>query len=314
MKNKIIAIVGPTASGKTFASVELAKSLETEIISCDSMQVYKEMNIGTAKASKEEMQGIKHHLIDFLDVGIDFSVSEYVGLADKKIKEIHSKNKVPIIAGGTGLYVKSLIYGIDFKENSRDERLRQELLREVEKGNSEILYDKLLSLDAKACDNIHINNTKRLVRALEYCLVTGEKISEQSIIKEPKYDCLMLGISFRDREKLYDRINKRVDLMILQGLEDEAREYFKKSTKTSAQAIGYKELLPYFEGKISKEEAIDNIKRETRRYAKRQITWFKAQENINWFFIDDYKSLDEVLSEMKKCTNKFLFGGEKFEN
>ncbi|MFI3205982.1 MAG: tRNA (adenosine(37)-N6)-dimethylallyltransferase MiaA [Clostridia bacterium] len=305
-KIKIIAIVGPTASGKTGLSVQLAKRFNAEIISCDSMQIYKGMNIGTAKVTKEEMQGIEHHLIDFLEPTEDFSVSDYVSLADKKIKEIHEKGKIPMIVGGTGLYLRSLLYGVNFKENSRDDSIREKLEKEIEQGKSQELFDKLVLLDPKASEIIHINNKKRLVRALEYCLVTGEKFSEQSVISESKYDFCLIGLNFKDREKLYERINKRVDMMLSMGLVEEAEKYFGTETKTSAQAIGYKELFPCFKGEISFEEAAENIKRETRRYAKRQITWFKSEKGINWVYIDDEKNLVEIT---EKTINNFI-GGE----
>lgn len=291
-KLKVIAVAGPTASGKSGLAIELAKKLDAEVISCDSMQIYKGMDIGTAKVTADEADGIVHHLIDFVDPAYSFSVSDYVNLAHETILDIKSRNKNVIIAGGTGLYLRSLLYGIEFSDNSSDEKLRDELTKKAE-TNADELFEQLKILDPVASENIHVNNTKRLVRALEYCLVTGEKISEQSVIKESKYDYYLAILEYNDREKLYQRINYRVDLMIEQGLLEEARDFI-NNKGTAVQAIGYKELNPYFQGEIDLETATENIKRETRRYAKRQLTWFRKEQNAHRFNVDEYEDKEQL--------------------
>ncbi len=305
-KTKILAVVGPTASGKTGLSVELAKMFSGEIISCDSMQVYKGLDVGTAKVTQDEMQGIPHHLIDFLEIGEEFSVSEYVDIARVKIDEITARGNVPIIVGGTGLYIRSLIYGVNFTDNSRDEALRLELEERIRQGKIEELYKELKDLDEVAAQNIHINNHVRVIRALEYCKLTGEKFSMQSLIKDAKYDFLMFYLEYKNREILYDRINRRVDIMMESGLLEEAKHFFEKEKKTAAAAIGYKELFPYIKGEITIEEAVENIKRESRRYAKRQITWFKAEKNTTSLMVDSFENSEALLKTAIDYTEKFL--------
>ncbi len=308
----VIAVVGPTASGKSGMAVELALKLNGEIISCDSMQVYKGMDIATAKVTENEMKNVKHHLLDIVDFNTAFSVSDYVELCDKAILDIVNRAKMPILTGGTGLYARSLLYGIEFDDNSRDEKLREDLTKEYENGKKEELYSRLLELDPKACETVHMNNGKRLIRALEYCITTGKKISQQSPKREKsaKYNFLMICLNFRDRQKLYDRINKRVDIMMDEGLLDEALIYHKKiqeeKTATAMQAIGYKELFPYFDGKVELLDAVENIKRETRRYAKRQLTWFKKEENIEFVYVDDFKSFEELFLHIQNLCINFL--------
>lgn len=307
MNNKIIAVAGPTASGKSGLAVALAKIFEAQVISCDSMQIYKGMDIGTAKVTDKEMDGVKHHLIDFVDIDTDFSVSDYVEKAEEVIKTLQSENVLPIIAGGTGLYLRSLLYGVNFTDNSRDENLRKDLELKAANGEIEALWENLKELDPKATEKIHINNHKRVIRALEYCLVTGEKFSNQSVINQAKYDFFFIVLAFKDRQKLYDRINLRVDLMMEQGLLQEAKEYYKlRNDSTCSQAIGYKELFPYFDGEISLETVVENIKRETRRYAKRQLTWFKKEQNVRWIYIDDFKNNNELINEVAGLCTEFL--------
>ena len=283
-KIKVICVVGATASGKTALAVSIAKAVGGEIISADSMQVYRGMPIATAAATKEEQQGIPHHLIEFLSPDESFSVAEFTALAKKKIEEIHSRGKVPIIAGGTGLFIDSLINNISFSDVSIDEELRQRL---SEKDTDE-LYNELLSVDGEAAEGIHKNNRKRVIRALElyYGGVSKTEQNKNSRLAESPYDALYIGINCRDREKLYESINLRVDRMLENGLVSEAREALGKTGKTSSQAIGHKELQPYIEGKISLDEAVENLKRETRRYAKRQLTWFRRNKNIRWVYTD----------------------------
>lgn len=302
-KTKIICVVGATASGKTDLSVKLAKAVNGEIISADSMQVYKNMPIATAVATKEEQDGVPHHLVEFLNTDETFSVADYVGLAKSKIAEITSRGRVPIVAGGTGLFVDSLVKNISFSEVGSNAEIRNEL---AEKSNEE-LYEKLLKLDPNAAEDIHPNNRKRVIRALELCMSGTSKTeqNENSLLCDSPYDALYIGIGYKDRQKLYDRINKRVDLMLEAGLENEARQMLGKQGLTARQAIGHKELQPYIDGKITLDEAAENLKRETRRYAKRQLTWFRRNENINWLYADEM-SKDELVKKAVELVQKHL--------
>ena len=291
---KLLAVCGPTASGKTALAIALAKALDGEIVSCDSMQIYRGMEIGTAKPTAEEMDGVPHHLLGFLDPAETFSAADYTALAGKAIRDIASRGKRPLLVGGTGLYARALLRGTSFSEKGRDEAVRQALEAELTAGGIGPLYARLQSRDPEAAAQIHPNNTKRVIRALEYCQAAGEPFSAQAKTANaaaPPYDYVMLCLACRDREKLYARINARVDAMLQAGLLDEAERYFRQygvSGRTSVQAIGYKELLPYFEGRCTLDEAVEAIKRETRRYAKRQLTWFRREENTVWLYTDDY--------------------------
>lgn len=302
-KTKIICVVGATASGKTDLAVKLAKAVDGEIVSADSMQVYKNMPIATAVATKEEQDGVPHHLVEFLNTDETFSVADYVELAKSKIAEITSRGRVPIVAGGTGLFVDSLVKNISFSEVGSNAEIRTEL---AEKSNEE-LYEKLLKLDPNAAVDIHPNNRKRVIRALELCMSGTSKTeqNENSLLCDSPYDALYIGIGYKDRQKLYDRINKRVDLMLEAGLENEARQMLGKQGLTARQAIGHKELQPYIDGKITLDEAIENLKRETRRYAKRQLTWFRRNENINWLYADEM-SKDELVKKAVELVQKHL--------
>lgn len=293
-KTKIICVVGATASGKTDLAVKLAKAVDGEIISADSMQVYKNMPIATAVATKEEQDGVVHHLVEFLDADQTFSVADFVERAKVLIDEITARGRVPIVAGGTGLFVDSLVKNISFSEVGSNAEIRNEL---AEKSNEE-LYERLLKLDPNAAENIHPNNRKRVIRALELCMSGTSKTeqNENSMLVDSPYDALYIGIGYKDRQKLYDRINKRVDLMLEAGLENEARQMLGKQGLTARQAIGHKELQPYIDGKITLDEATENLKRETRRYAKRQLTWFRRNENINWLYADEM-SRDELVKK-----------------
>lgn len=293
-KTKIICVVGATASGKTDLAVKLAKAVDGEIISADSMQVYKNMPIATAVATKEEQDGVVHHLVEFLDADQTFSVADFVERAKVLIDEITARGRVPIVAGGTGLFVDSLVKNISFSEVGSNAEIRNEL---AEKSNEE-LYERLLKLDANAAEDIHPNNRKRVIRALELCMSGTLKTeqNENSMLIDSPYDALYIGIGYKDRQKLYDRINKRVDLMLEAGLENEARQMLGKQGLTARQAIGHKELQPYIDGKITLDEATENLKRETRRYAKRQLTWFRRNENINWLYADEM-SRDELVKK-----------------
>lgn len=293
-KTKIICVVGATASGKTDLAVKLAKAVDGEIISADSMQVYKNMPIATAVATKEEQDGVPHHLVEFLDADQTFSVADFVECAKVLIDEITARGRVPIVAGGTGLFVDSLVKNISFSQVGSNAEIRNEL---AEKSNEE-LFEKLLELDPKSAEDIHPNNRKRVIRALELCMSGTSKTeqNENSMLIDSPYDALYIGIGYQDRQKLYDRINKRVDLMLEAGLENEARQMLGKQGLTARQAIGHKELQPYIDGNITLDEAVEGLKRETRRYAKRQLTWFRRNENINWLYADEM-SRDELVEK-----------------
>lgn len=285
-KPKVIVIAGPTASGKSNLAIELAKKIGGEIISADSMQIYKEMDIGTAKVSKEEMQGIKHYMIDFVPPNKRYSVSAYKKEAENCICEILKRAKVPIICGGTGLYINSLIYGIEFAEEEIDEAYRNTLNEIAEKEGLETLYNRAVKIDPEAMKKISRNDKKRIIRVLEIYHKTGKTKTDQDLESrknEVKYDYKVFAINM-NREILYDRINKRVDIMIEKGLIDEVKSIIKKYDEfpTAMQGLGYKEVVEYLQGNITKEEMIEKIKMETRRYAKRQITWFKKNKETNW--------------------------------
>ena len=272
-------------------SIELAKKIDGEIISCDSMQIYKDMDIGTAKPTKEEMQGIKHYLIDFVSPDERYSVADFKKDAKKAIKEILSKRKTPIIVGGTGLYVDSLIYEIEYQNIEFDEKYRKSLEQQVEEQGLNKLYEKAKEIDEEAIKKISPNDKKRILRILEIYHATGKNKTEQekeSIKKEVEYDYKVYALNW-DREKLYERINKRVDIMLEQGLIEEVENVYNKYEKfpTAMQGLGYKEVVEYLEGKTSKEEMIDKIKQETRRYAKRQLTWFRKNKQTIWLDAQD---------------------------
>lgn len=298
-KPKVIVICGPTASGKTTLSIKLAQKINGEIISSDSMQIYKDMNIGTAKPDQQEMQGIKHYLLDFVEPNQRYSVADYKKDAENAIEDILQKGKVPIIVGGTGLYVDSLIYGIEYPNIEFDENYRKELERRVEKEGLEKLYEKAKKIDPQAMKKISRNDQKRILRVLEIYNATGKTKTEQEIESrknEVKYDYRVFAINM-DREKLYDRINKRVDVMIQKGLIEEVENLLKKYNEfpTAMQGLGYKEVVEYIQGKVLKEDMIENIKRESRRYAKRQITWFKKNKQTIWIGPND---LQMILNEI----------------
>ena len=286
MKEKVVVICGPTASGKTALSIELAKKINGEIVSADSMQIYKDMNIGTAKPTKEEMQGIKHYLLDFVSPDERYSVAQYKQDAKIAIKEIIEKGKIPIIVGGTGLYVDSLIYEIEYNDIKIDENYRKELEKTIEEQGLEELYKKALQIDPVAMEKISPNDKKRIMRVLEIYKATGKTKTEQEIEsrKNPvEYDYKVFAIDW-DREILYQRINKRVDIMIEQGLIEEVKKILEKYKKfpTAMQGLGYKEVVDYINGALTKEEMIEKIKMETRRYAKRQLTWFRKNKETIW--------------------------------
>lgn len=285
-KHKVIVICGPTASGKTALSIELAKKINGEIVSADSMQIYKDMDIGTAKPTKQEMGEIKHYLLDFVSPEDRYSVAQYKQDAKKAIKEIINKGKTPIIVGGTGLYVDSLIYEIEYNDIKLDEEYRKKLEKIAEEQGLEELYKKAVEIDPEAMKKISQNDKKRIMRVLEIYHSTGKTKTEQ--LKESRknpveYDYRVFAINW-DREILYQRINKRVDIMVEQGLIEEVKEILDKYDKfpTAMQGLGYKEVVDYLNGIYTKEEMIEKIKLETRRYAKRQLTWFRKNKQTIW--------------------------------
>lgn len=303
---KVIVICGPTASGKTALSIELAKRIDGEIVSADSMQIYDEMSIGTAKPEPEEMQGIKHYLIGDISPTRRYSVSDYKNDATKALKEIVQKQKMPIVVGGTGLYVNSLIYGIDYPEIETDLEYRAELEKIANNEGLESLYKKAQEIDKEAMKNISINDKKRIIRVLEIYKETGKtktQIELESRKNGVPYDYHVFAINM-PREILYDRINRRVDIMIEKGLIEEVEHLYKKYGEqlcTSVQGIGYKEVIEYLKGKYTKEEMIEKIKMETRRYAKRQLTWFRKIPDIIWLDgLDDIQNnVNTILEGIK---------------
>ena len=301
MKPKVIVIAGPTASGKTSTSIKIAKELNGEIISADSMQVYKEMNIGTAKPSMEERDGVMHYLMDIVSPDELYNVTMYKKMAEEAIEEILAKGKVPIIVGGTGLYISTLINGIEFSEVQEDTEYRNEMQALAESKGPNYLHDMLREVDPVAADSIDMNNIRRVIRALEIYKVTGKtktQLDEESR-KETKYDYMVYGIE-TPREKLYDRINLRVDKMLEEGLIEEVKSLLEKYelSKTALQGLGYKEVKAYLEEQISYEEMVEVLKMETRRYAKRQLTWFRREDKIKWY------SLDEITDKIVEDYNK----------
>jgi len=288
MKEKLLVIVGPTAVGKTALSIELAHMVKGEIISGDSIQVYRGMDIGTAKITPEEMQGIQHYLIDIHNPDHSFSVAEFQDRATKLIKEIHSRGHLPMIVGGTGLYIQSVIYQYEFSEAGQDERLRKQLEEFVEEHGSVVLHERLRKIDPVTAERLHPNDVKRVIRALEIYELTGTTMAEyQKRAKTSPYDLFLLGLTM-ERERLYERINARVDLMIEQGLVREVQNLLNQGYSKeliSMQAIGYKEIVEYLEGNGSLSEAIEAIKKNSRNFAKRQLTWFRSMKEIQWLDI-----------------------------
>lgn len=306
----VLAVAGPTASGKTRLGVELAKIYGGEVISADSMQIYKGMDIASAKPSEAEKQGIPHHLMGILDRDVSFSAADYVQLANEKIEDILSRGKLPVIVGGTGLYIDSLLENVKFSEGGSDEEYRAELYDFAQQNGNEALHARLAAIDPEAAESIHPNNLVRVVRALEINKVTGRLPSElkrESRLVESPYRSLIIGLNFEDRQKLYDRIDIRVDEMIKAGLVGEAEELWRQGgMKTAANAIGFKELIPYFEGTAQLDDCIALIKQETRHYAKRQLTWFRKNARIEWLFLDRFNKNNEILEKCKKSIAKYL--------
>ncbi len=309
-KTKIIAIVGPTASGKTSLGVDICKNFNGEVISADSMQIYKGMDIATAKPTDEEMQGIKHHLINFIEPSAEYSVASFCKDAAKCVELITKNGKLPVIVGGTGLYIDSFINNITFLDNASSESIREELFKRLSEEGIDVLYNELKKIDPLACEKIHPNNSVKVIRALEVYYSSGLTISqqvEQSKNNPSHFDTLFIGLNFKNREILYNRINKRVNVMIENGLIDEAKSFYDgKSSATSVNAIGYKELKPFIDGNIGLTECVENLKKSTRHYAKRQLTWFNRNSEINWFYPDDYCSYEDLKNNVFEKINQFL--------
>ena len=309
MTTPLIILTGPTAVGKTDLSIQLAKAVDAEIVSADSMQIYKYMDIGSAKVTEEEMQGVKHYLVDEIEPDMPFSVSEYKRMAEEYIDEISSRGKNVIVTGGTGLYLNSLIYDMDFGKSDANQELRDKLNKELEENGPAYMYEKLVSLDKEVAERIHPNNTKRVIRAIEVAM-SGEKMNDFSkdLRYNKKYRPIIIVLN-RDRQALYDRINLRVDIMLKNGLIEEVKGLLEKGyTKDmiSMQGIGYKEIIKYFDGEYTLDEAIEIIKRDSRRYAKRQLTWFRRYEDAKWFEIDKFDSAEELKDAVVSYVKEML--------
>lgn len=313
MKKPLIILTGPTAAGKTKLSILLAKSINGEIISADSMQVYKQMDIGSAKIRQEEMQGIKHYLVDILEPTEEFNIVLFQKYAKQAIAEIYEKGKIPIIVGGTGFYIQSVLYDIDFQEGDEDTALRVELEKTAQEKGAGYLHDILKECDPQAASEIHANNVKRVIRAIEFYRQTGQKISEHNETERAKqsaYDSYYFVLTDK-REKLYENIEKRVDIMIQDGLVDEVKRLMAlgcKKDSTAMQGLGYKEIISYLMGEITLDEAIRIIKRDTRHFAKRQLTWFRRERDVIWvdkekFAYDDKKMLNYIEAVLRKEKN-----------
>lgn len=309
-KIPVIAVVGPTASGKTSLSIEIAKHFSGQVVSADSMQIYEKMNIATAKPTDDEMQGVPHHLIGFQPIDKKFSVAEYVTLAKECIEKIHNQGDLPVVAGGTGLYVDSLLQNIQFSKEEGNNEFRNELIEMFDQKGAEYMLEWLREIDPQTAEKLHLNDKSRIIRALEIYKATGKTMTEQKILsreEESPFDVLYIGINYRDRNVLYDRINRRVDIMLENGLLDEAKDFYNiDADKTACQAIGYKELAPYFNGEKSLEDCLESLKIETRHYAKRQLTWFRKNENINWVYPDDYENAEDMYKSVFVIIDKFL--------
>lgn len=296
MSAEVVCVVGPTACGKTKMGVLLAKELNGEVVSCDSMQIYRGMDVGTAKPTPEEMQGVPHHLLDVADPGEDFSVGRYVRLATEAITDIHSRGRTAIVAGGTGLYLDSLVKGEEFAPPSREGE-RKFLEDAAEQKGIEYVYDMLMEADPETAERLHLSDRKRIIRAMEVFLITGLPLSwhiAQSRQRPPRYRPAWLGLNFRDRAKLYARIDARVDQMLAQGLEQEVQRLLDAGVDpqtTAMQAIGYKELASALRGECTVEEAASRIKQASRNYAKRQLTWFRRNDKIRWIYPDETPDL-----------------------
>ncbi|MGG3889929.1 tRNA (adenosine(37)-N6)-dimethylallyltransferase MiaA [Metabacillus fastidiosus] len=301
MKKELVVLIGPTAVGKTKLSIDLAHKLNAEIISGDSMQIYRRMDIGTAKITTEEMEGIPHHLIDIKDPDESFSVAEFQEIVRPLIDEIHARNKIPMIVGGTGLYIQSVVYDYQFADIPQDVAYRLEMEQFLEQNGVDLLHVKLQEVDPAAAERIHKNNSRRVIRALEIYHCTGLTMTEyiEKQEQEQLYNASIIGLTM-DRDVLYERINKRVDIMVEQGIIHEVKQLYDDGIKDcqSIQAIGYKEFYDYFDGRVTLEEAVHNLKQNSRRYAKRQLTWFRNKMDVTWFEMTPPLQYEEKLNEI----------------
>ncbi|GJN64047.1 tRNA (adenosine(37)-N6)-dimethylallyltransferase MiaA [Faecalibacterium gallinarum] len=308
-KHPVLAVAGPTATGKTALGVALAKRFGGEVISADSMQIYRGLDVGTAKVTAEETQGVPHHCVDFLPPEEVFSVADFTALAARLEQEISARGALPILVGGTGLYIQSFLEGIRFTEEKPSNGLREQLAAELEARGPEAMYAELLSVDPQAAAAIHPNNRVRVLRALEHYRATGRRLSEQKAASRPSqrpYRSLVLGLDFADRAQLYRRIDLRVDRMMEQGLLEEARLVYdhRDSYRTAAQAIGYKEFFPYFAGEAELAACVEKLKQASRNYAKRQLTWFRHMEGVVWLQADAPDLLDEACRRTEEFLEK----------
>ena len=312
-KIPLIVVAGPTASGKTALGVEICKRFDGEVISADSMQIYKGMDIATAKPTLEEMQGIPHHLIDFISPEDTFSVADFKSAAEERIADITKRNKLPAIVGGTGLYIDSLVENISLCETPVDENLRKALIERAKKEGAAVLLEEARAIDPEYAEKLHENNVKRIIRVLELWhtshMTMTQQIAQSRSVPSP-YDVCYIVLDAEDRDYLYDRINHRVDLMLEAGLLNEAEKYYSSCGKTAAQAIGYKELKPYFDGEKTLDEAVESLKQSTRRYAKRQLTWFRKNENAKKIYIDTFASPQDMIDYAAEIIkNSEVLGG-----
>lgn len=300
---KLVVIVGPTAAGKTRLGVEMAKHFNGEVISGDSMQIYRGMDIGTAKVTEEEMEGVPHHLIDIKNPEESFSVAEFKSLVREKIAEITSRGKLPIVVGGTGLYVQSVLYDYQFSEAPADEEFRARLEKKAAEEGNEAVHRELAELDPEAAEQLHPNNVRRVIRALEIVKSTGMPLAENQKSTQPEllYNASIIGLTM-DRELLYERINRRVDIMVEEGLVAEVKKFYDEGLRDcqSIQAIGYKEFYSYFDGNATLEDSVDMLKQNTRRYAKRQLTWFRNKMDVEWYDMSDTGAFPKIIHEIFK--------------
>lgn len=307
MKRDIIVICGPTAVGKTEYAIKTALKMNGEVVSCDSMQLYKYMDIGSAKPTADEQAQVRHHLVDQIDPSEPFSAAKYQALAKAAIEDIFAREKTPVIAGGTGLYLNALLYKMDFSAPPRKDAFREQLYQEAEERGPLFIYEKLVKADPQAADRIHPNNVKKVIRALE-AAEAGERVKDfaKDLVPTDEYSATLIGLT-RDRDQLYDRINRRVDLLVEQGLLDEVKKLLAMGlteSDISMKGIGYKEIIAYYHGQYDLEEAIDLVKKNTRHYAKRQLTWFKRYKDMKWFNISEYDSDEDCLEEIFKWLEK----------
>lgn len=306
-KIPIVAVVGPTASGKTALGIDIAKRENGEIISADSMQIYRSIHIASAAPDISETAGIPHYMLEFLEPSEKFTVADYVSAAKQRIDEIRSRGKLPIIVGGTGLYIDSLLNGICFADEEENSEVRKALIKQAADIGNAAMLERLREIDPAAAARLHPNDLRRILRAIEVYELTGKTFTEcllKSQSEESPFNSVIIGITFRNRDVLYDRINRRVDKMLESGLESEARTAFERTDGGAAQAIGHKELFSYFKGEKALDAAIDDLKRATRRYAKRQLTWFRRNENIKWIYADECENVSaeaaKIIKEWKK--------------